>query len=142
MDISVFTAVDIQDDIIAPIIIKEYREQVTKRMKDDKIMNILVKYTSSVFQDFKNYLRTEVDLVKVDLKLVLDEYNSSFLTYELEPRIYTFEDLSETLYNILQPEYPSSSSKIVIELDDNTRKTKFVVRSGIIAIRFVEKSFF
>ena len=29
-----------QDDIIAPIIIKEYREQVTKRMKDGQYMNI------------------------------------------------------------------------------------------------------
>ena len=34
------TAADLQDDIIAPIIIKEYKEQVTKRMKDEQYMNI------------------------------------------------------------------------------------------------------
>ena len=36
LDISDITAIDLQDDIIGPIVIKEYREQVTKRMKDDK----------------------------------------------------------------------------------------------------------
>ena len=41
LDISDITAADLQDDIIGPIVIKEYREQVTKRMKDDKYMEIL-----------------------------------------------------------------------------------------------------
>ena len=76
------------------------------------------------------------------LKLVLDEYNSSFFTYELEPGNYTFKDISEALFKILQPEYPSSMSEIAIEIDDITRKSKMVVRSGIIAIRFDEKLFF
>ena len=35
------TAADLQDDIIAPIFIKDYREQVKKRRKDDKCMFIL-----------------------------------------------------------------------------------------------------
>ena len=49
LDISDITATDLQDDIIGPTIIKEYREQVTKRMKDDKYMNILAIYIDSVF---------------------------------------------------------------------------------------------
>ena len=40
MDISDITAVDLQDDIIGPNIIEEYRELVTKRMEDDGYMNI------------------------------------------------------------------------------------------------------
>ena len=105
LDFSDITAADLQDDIIAPIIIEEYKKQVTKRMKDDKYMFILNFYVNSVFQDFESYLRTEVDLVEYDIKLVLDEYNSSFITYELEPGIYTFKDISEALLKILQPEY-------------------------------------
>ena len=140
--ISDITAADLQDDIIGPIIIEEYREQVTKRLKDDKHMNILSQYTSSVFQDFESVLRTEVDLVEDDIKLVLDEYNSSVITYELDPGIYTFKDISEALFNILQSEYPGPSNVIDIEFDDITRKTRLDVRSGIIAIRFDEKSFF
>ena len=142
LDISDITAADLQDDIIAPIIIEEYRKQVTKRMNDDKYMFILNFYVNSVFQDFESYLRTEVDLVEDDVNLVLDEYNSNFITYELEPGIYAFEDISEALFNILQSECPGPSNVIDIEHDDITRKTKLVVKSGIIAIRFDEKSFF
>ena len=46
------------------------------------------------------------------------------------------------MFYILQSEYPSSDSEILIRLDDISRKTKLVVRDGIIAIRFDEKSFF
>ena len=142
LDIEDITAQDLQDEIIAPIIIKENNEQVTKRMKDDGYMDILARYTSSVFQDFESFLRTEVDLVEDDIKLVLDEYNSSFITHELEPGIYTFKDISETLFIILQSDCPGDCNVIVIEYDDINMKTKLVVQSGIIAIRFDEKSFF
>ena len=81
-------------------------------------------------------------MVEDDIKLVLDEYNSSFITYKITPGIYTFKDLSEALFNILQLEYPEANSEIVIEFDDITRKTKLIVRSGIIAKRFDEKSIF
>ena len=136
------TATDLEDDIIGPIIIEEYKEQVTKRMNDEQYMNILAIYTSSVFQDFESFLRTQIDLVEDDIKLVLDEYNSNFITYELEPGIYSYRDIAEAVFYILQSEYPQSGSEILIRLDDITRKTKLVVRSGIIAIRFDEKSFF
>ena len=142
LDISDITDADLQDDIIAPIIIEEYKKQVTKRMKDGQYMKIIAEYVSSVFQDFESFLRTQIHLVEDDVKLVLEEYNSSFITYELESGIHSYKDLSKALFNILQQENPSSNSEILIRLDDITRKTKLVVRSGIIAIRFDEKSFF
>ena len=142
LDISDITAADLQDDLIAPVIIEEYKEQVTKRMKNEQYMNIVAGYVSSVFQDFESYLRAEVDLIEDDTKLVLDEYNSSFITYELQPSLYTLKDISEALFNILQTEYPGPSNVIVIEYDDITTKTKLDVGSGIVAIRFDEKSFF
>ena len=111
-------------------------------MKNEQYMNIVAGYVSSVFQDFKSYLGTEVDLIEDDIKLVLDEYHSSFITYELQPGIYTFKDISEALFNVRQIEYPGPSNVIDIEYDDITMKTKMVVKSGIIAIRFDEKSFF
>ena len=142
LDIEDITAADLQDEIIGPIIIEEYKEQVTERMNDEQCMYILAIYTRSVFQDFESFLRLQIDLVEDDIKLVLDEYNSSFITYELEPGIYSYKEISEALFYILQSEYPQSGSEILIRLDDVTRKTKLVVRSGIIAIRFDEKSFF
>ena len=136
------TAENLQDDIIRPIIIEEYNEQVTKRMNDEKYMNILAIYTRSVFQDFESFLRTQIDLIEDEIRLGLDEYNSGFVTYNLEPGIYSYRDLSEASFYILQSEYPQSSSEILIRLDDVTRKIKLVVRSRIIIIRFDEKSFF
>ena len=98
------TATDLQDYIIGPIIIQEYRKQIRKRMKNDKYLSILAVYNRSIFQDFESFHGTAVDLVEDDIRLVLDEYNSSFITYELEPGSYTFIDLAEALLKILQPE--------------------------------------
>ena len=115
MGISDITDADLQDDIIGPFIIEEYVEQVTKRMKDEHYMNVLSIYTSSVFQALESFLRTQIDLVEDDVKLVLDEYISSFITYELEPGFYTFKDISEALFKILQSEYSGTSNVIDIE---------------------------
>ena len=104
MGITDITATDLQDYIIGPIIIQEYRKQIRKRMKNDNYLSILAVYNRSIFQDFESFLGTAVDLVEDDIRLVLDEYNSSFITYELEPGINTFKDLSEALLKILQPE--------------------------------------
>ena len=36
-------------------------------------MNILAVYDDSIIQNFESFLRTEVDLVEDDIRLVLDE---------------------------------------------------------------------
>ena len=105
MKISDFTPTNLQEDILGPYIIKEYREHVSKRMKNGEYMCNSAIYNSSTFQDFNSSLRREIALVEDDNRLVLDEYNSSFIIYELEPGIYTVRDLSEAIFNILQPEY-------------------------------------
>ena len=75
LDISDITATDLQDEIIAPNIFKEYREQVTKRMKDVGFTTIIIGYVESIFQDSESFLRTEVDLVEDLIRFVLDGYN-------------------------------------------------------------------
>ena len=142
LDIEDITAEDLQDDIIGPIIIEEYKKQVPKRMNDEQCLNILAIYSSSVFQDFESFLRSQIDLIEDDIKLDLDEYNSNFSTYELEPGIYTFKDFSKALLKILHPEYDGYHNAIDVEYDDITMKSKIKVRAMIIAIRFDEKSFF
>ena len=53
-------------------------------------MDLLAGYTSSIIQDSESYLRTDVDLVEDDVRLVFVEYISNFLTYELPPSFYIF----------------------------------------------------
>ena len=116
LNISDITAADLQDDLIAPVTFEEYKEQVTKRMKDVGYMNIVAGYVSSVFQDFESCLRTEVDLVEDDIKLVLDEYNSSFITYELQPGIYTFKDISEALLTFFKRNIQHLVTQLLLNL--------------------------
>ena len=64
LDNSDITAADLQDDVIGPFLIKEYREQVTKRIKDNLFMDILCFHIMSVIMDFESFLRRKVDLVE------------------------------------------------------------------------------
>ena len=122
LNISEITATKLQDDILRPILIEEYREQVTKRMKDDNNLRILAIYVTSIFQDFESFLKTEIDLVEDDIRLVLDENNSNFITYEVQPGTCTFKDFSVTALTILQPEYEGNHKVIDIEFDDIAMK--------------------
>ena len=54
-------------------------------MKNGEYMRLLAIYSGSIFQHSESFLRAEFDSVEDDIRLVLDEYNSSFITYELEP---------------------------------------------------------
>ena len=74
MDVSDNSANDLQDEILGPRIIQEYRDLVTKRMKNEKHMDTLAIYNKYMFQEFESFLRTENDLVEDDTRLVLDEY--------------------------------------------------------------------
>ena len=136
------TAAELQDETIGPIINEGYKEQITKRMKNEQYMNNLSFYTRSVFQDFESFLRTQIDLVEDDIKLVLDEYIASFITYENPPDIYTFKDISEVLLNCLQSEFKGKINEIDIEYDDITMKIKLIVGVGILAVKLEELSFF
>ena len=126
MDIEDITAADLQDEIIAPIIIEEYKKQVTKLMKDDKYMNIVAGYVVLCFKISKVISEQKLIWFGDDINLVLEEYSSRFITYELEPGIYTFKDISEALFNILQSDYPDHSNVIDIEYDDITMKPNWL----------------
>ena len=54
-------------------------------------------YVGSPFRDFESYLRIVVCLDEDDIQLILQQYNSLFITYELSSGIYTFEDFSEAV---------------------------------------------
>ena len=44
--------------------------------------------------DFEGVLRTKVDLVEDDIRLILDGNDSNFSIFELEQNVYSFKDLS------------------------------------------------
>ena len=111
-------------------------------MVNDEYMDVLAGNTCSTIQDFESYLRTEIGLVGSGVRLVLDEYNSTFITYELEPSIYNFKDVSEVLSRFFQSEYEGNPNVIDYKIDEFSMKNKLNVRPRFIAIRLDEKSFF
>ena len=44
---------------------------------------------SNIVQDFKSYLKTDVNLVEVDLELMFKKHISQFVPHEVTPGIYT-----------------------------------------------------
>ena len=57
-------------------------------------------YAKSPFRDFESYLRIVVGLGEDGNQLILKQYNSYFVTYELPPGIYTTRDTSEAAYTM------------------------------------------
>ena len=66
-----------------------------------------------------------------DIQLILKQYNSHFISYELSPGIYTTKDISEVVYTMGDHE-----GTLRIEYDDISMKTKFFSK------RFGEIAFF
>ena len=106
---------------------------------------LLLGYSRSLFRDFESYLGTVVGLNEEDFQLILKQYNSHFIPYDLTPGIYTIQDTSDTIHT-----FSGSSEIIEIEVDDISMKTKFILKFqnigikmfGLGTLRFDEKSFF
>ena len=56
-----------------------------------------------------------------DIQLILKEYKSHFITYELSPEIYTIQDISDAVHT-----FSGHSEIIEIEYNDISMKTKII----------------
>ena len=108
-------------------------------------MILLLGYSRSLFRVFESYLRTVVGLDEEDIQLILKEFISHFITYELTSGIYTIQNISDAIHT-----FSRYSESIQIEYDDNSMKTKIILNFkdedrrmfGLGTLRFSERSFF
>ena len=146
LNISHITNEHLNDKVLGPHIIEEYSKLSHEKINTDGYMILLLGYSRSLFRDFESYLRIVVGLEKEDIQLILKQYNSHFITYELAPGIYTIQDISDAIHifsghsEIIQIEYDdiSMKTKIILKFKNNNGKAKF----GLGTLRFDEKSFF
>ena len=97
LNISHITNEHLQDEVLGPRIIDEFIKLSNEKKSSDCFMLLLLGYSRSPFRDFESYLRIVVGLDEEDIQLILNEYNSHFITYELTPGIYTIQDISNTI---------------------------------------------
>ena len=144
LNIPHITPKHLQDDKIGPRIIDEFYKLSDEKKKSDGYMILLLGYDESPFRDFESYLRIVVGLDEKDIQLILKQYNSHFITYELSPGTYTIQDISDTIHT-----FSGHSEIIEIEYDDLNKKTNLILKYidgqdkfGLGTLRFHEKSFF
>ena len=89
-------------------------------------------------------MRIVVGLDEEDIQLVLKQYNSHFITYELTPGIYTVQDILDVVHT-----FSGHTEIIQIEYDDISMKKKFFFKYiggqemfALGTLRFDERSFF
>ena len=64
-------------------------------------------YVRSPFRSFESYLRIVVGFDEYDNQLILKQYISCFVTYEIPTGIYTNEDFAEDVYTKAKKNHPN-----------------------------------
>ena len=105
----------------------------------------------SSFRGFESYRRSLSPLSENGIQLILENYNSNFITYRNLPGIYIFKDLAEVLsrgfkneleLRKLRPHYkPDMSDSIINKSDNVTLVTELNLRDDVKFLRFDKKSF-
>ena len=144
LNISHITNEHLNDEVLGPRIIDEYIKLSTEKKNKDGYMILLLGYSRSLFRDSESFFIIVVGLDEEDIQLILKQYKSHFVTYELTQGIYTIQDISDTVHI-----FSGHSEIIEIEYDDITMKTKFFLKYkggeknfGLGTLRFAKKSFF
>ena len=144
LNISHITDDHLNDEILRPRIIDEYIRLSNEKRDSDGFIMLLIGYCASSFRDFESYLRLVIGLDKQDIQLILKEYNSHFITYQLTPGIYTIQDISDAIETF-------SGHEVTIELvyDDITKRVTIVLKFkdgkkkfALGTLRFDKQSFF
>ena len=87
VDISIIPNEHLQNEIINPRIISAHKKLETEKGRTDGHYTLLMGYARSLFRDFKSYLRVVIGLDEDDIQLVLKQYKSNFVYYEIVPGV-------------------------------------------------------
>ena len=79
-------------------------------------------YARCRFRDIETYLRIVVDLNEDDFQLILNQYNSTFVTFEINPGIYTIKGNSEAVQTMCDHD-----GTLHFEHNDFTMKRKLIL---------------
>ena len=122
-DTSHITDDHLNDEILGPRIIDQFIKLSSEKKNTDGYIIVLLAYAKSPFRDFETYSRIVVRLDGEDIQLILKEYNSHFITFELPPGIYYIQDILDTINT-----FSGHMETIQIEYDDISMKSKIILK--------------
>ena len=93
VSISDISPKDLNNDELGANLFEAYRNLKLEKSNTDGYILLLLGCSMSPFRDFENYLRFNAGLNKDDVQLILKQKNSHFITYEISPRNYSFDDI-------------------------------------------------
>ena len=144
LNISHITNEHLDDEILGPRIIDDIIKLSNEKKNTDGYMMLLLAYARSPFRDFETYLRIVVRLDEEDFQVILKEFNSHFITYELPPGIYSIQETLDTIHT-----FSGHMETIQIEYDDISMKSRIILKyideQDILVLgtlRFDKRSFF
>ena len=112
-----------------------YKKLKSEKSSTDAYLILIANYATSPFPDFESYLRIVIGLDEDDIHLVLNQYASNFVTYEIPPIVYTNKHVSQAIYTI------ADRGTLKTGKNDVTKKSKLIL-SPFVMLRFNENSFF
>ena len=86
LGLSDFSHEDLQHEKQGPSIIQTYRNLSIEKSQTDGYYIFLMDYVHSPFPDFESYPRMFTGLNEDDIQLMVEQFNSKFLTYKVFPR--------------------------------------------------------
>ena len=139
-NISNYTPEHLQDKIIGPLLVSAHKKREAEKKWTDVYYILLLGYNQSPFRVFESYLRIVVVLNEDDIQLILEQFNSIYITYEITPGIYTIKDISEAVYTMRGYETSLRTKNDDISMKIQLVLTRFGGTLGTLG--FDEKSFF
>ena len=93
-NISDITPYRLRHEKIGPRNIEAYRKLRLEKSNTDGYIILLMGETRSLIGDFESHFKTKNDLHGDDIQLILKQYTSNFVFYELSPGIYSIKKFS------------------------------------------------
>ena len=134
-DIEDITPKHLQDIKTGPLNNKVFKKIRSEKSSTDAYPVLLTNYASSPLRDSEIYLRYIVGLHEDDIHLIIKQYNSKIVPYEIPVVIYSNKDTSDFVYNM-----EHHKGALQNEYDDVSVETKLIL-SSFVMLRFNEKSF-
>ena len=97
-------------------------------------------YAQTQFRVFESYLRVSDGLGEKIIQLILKQYASHFINYEIPPSIHSIKDISDVVYTMGVHDRTLENEYDDIRMETKLVLTRFGLTFGV--LRFEVKSFF